>query len=69
MSLATIGLTYSNPVDLTLSKAENQSLSLTLGSSGNLDFNAGFVPDLTDALTYTTTFPLYSVRTPNLLAV
>ena len=68
VSLASVGLTYSNPVDLTLSKVANQPLSLTIGSSGNLDFSAGFVPTLTDSLTYKTTFPLYSVRTPNLLS-
>lgn len=68
VSLASIGLTYSNPVDLNLTQAQGSPLSLTVGSSGNLDFSAGFVPDLTDALTYTTTFPLYSVRTGNLLS-
>ena len=69
VSLASVSLTYSNPVDLNLTLAKGSSPSLTLGSSGTLGFSAGFVPDLTSSLTYSTTFPLYDVRTGNLLAV
>ena len=57
-----------HPQQANLFPSRLDPLSLTIGPSGNLDFSADFVPDLTDALTYTTTFPLYSVRTQNMLA-
>ena len=67
-SLASVSLGYSNPIDINLTLAKASSPSLTIGSSGALEFSAGFVPDLTSSLTYKATFPLYSVRTGNLLA-
>ena len=48
-SSTVLGRTYSNPVDLTLTLAKGSSPSLTLGSSGTLEFKAGFVPDLTSS--------------------
>lgn len=67
VSVAETSLAYSNPVDLNLTFAKGLSPSLTLGSSGSLEFVAGFVPGLTDSLTYQQTFPVYDVRTGNLL--
>lgn len=62
-----IGLTYRNPVTLDLTVSKNDPPSLTLGSSGELELEAALVPDLTDALSFGYVFPLYDVKTDNLL--
>jgi hypothetical protein len=63
-SLASVSLGYRNPVslDLTIPIEGSGSTSLTLRSRGDLDFSAGLVPTLTDALTYSTSFNLYNVQ-------
>lgn len=66
LTVAKATLKYSNPLDATLTVAKG-STSLTLGSKGDLGFDAEFLPKFT-SLTYSpSTINLYTYRTGSLV--
>ena len=71
LSLVALDLTYSNPVSvaLTIPLSDDTTSDLRFKTSGELDFQAGVLPELTSLLTYESpTFELYSYTSDNLLA-
>jgi len=68
ISFLDVSLGYSNPLSADLTWSAVADPSITFSSSGSLDFSAGLIPSITDALTYSKSFELYKYTTDNILA-
>ena len=68
ISFLDVSLGYSNPLSANLTWSAVSDPAITFTSSGSLDFSAGLVPSITDALTYSQSFELYRYTTDNVLA-